>query len=170
MKLFVFDTWLELPENFCSDRVKWTELHDYSGNEQNIRFEITYYPHSNTLSVSKFRAKTPKFQSFPIYPNIKTIHMKPKYIQRKRSGNFVINDYQKSGQEMIAKVFTPSHLYSFVKSQIAPSYDIIYKEYGFSHKKTQCGKFTQSMALNAFDIRTSKKAIEENFADINKWA
>ena len=96
--------------------------------------------------------------------------MKPKYIQRKRSGNFVVNDYEKSNQELIAKVFTPSHLYSFVKSQISPFYDIIYKEYGFSHKKVKVEKFTQSQALNAFDIRTSKKAIAENFADLNKWA
>jgi hypothetical protein len=96
--------------------------------------------------------------------------MKPKYIQRKRSGNFVINDYEKSGQELIGKVFNPLHLYSFVKSQIWKDYDIIYKEYGFSHKKVKVEKFTQSQALNAFDIRTSKKAIAENFADINKWA
>ena len=95
--------------------------------------------------------------------------MKAKYIQRKRSGNFVINDFPIACQEMIEKVFSPSHLYSYVKSQISPFYDIIYKEYGFSHKKVSCGKFTQSMALNAFDIRTSKKAIAENFADINKW-
>jgi hypothetical protein len=95
--------------------------------------------------------------------------MKPKYIQQKRSGNFVVNDFEKSNQELIAKVFTPSHLYSYVKSQISPFHDIIYKEYSFSHKKVKCGKFSQSQALNAFDIRTSKKAIAENFADTNKW-
>jgi hypothetical protein len=170
MRILAFDTLLDLPENFCPNKVRWTELHDYSNGEQNVRFEITYYPDSNSLSVSRHRAKSPKFQSFTNHPNIKTIHMKPKYIQRKKSGNFVVNDYEKSNQELITRVFTPSHLYSFVKSQIWKDYDIIYKEYGFSHKKVKVEKFTQSMALNAFDIRTSKKAIAENFADLNKWA
>jgi len=171
MKSLAFDTVLDMSENFAPMDAE-IEFSDYSNGDNNVRFEITYYPieHGNILAISRHKAKTARFNTFTNFPNIKTIHMKPKYIQRKRSGNFVVNDFPIACQEMIEKVFTPSHLYSFVKSQIWKDYDIIYKEYSFSHKKVKVEKFTQSMALNAFDIRTSKKAIAENFADLNKWA
>ena len=85
-----------------------------------------------------------------------------RFLQRKRSGNYVINWYEHGAQELIGIAETPRELMSLVRS-LKSGTAVITAEYSRSHNYAWSNKFDERQALKAFNMSATKYDVAVNF-------
>lgn len=84
------------------------------------------------------------------------------YIQRKKSGNYILSAYNNPTWELIETANTPAELLDKAK-KLSNYNEIILSEYSKSQRKTKALFFNERDALYAFGIDKSKAAMEQYF-------
>lgn len=87
--------------------------------------------------------------------------MKIIYLQRKRTGILVINDYFNESQELKSICLNPKEL----KNELLATQNenIIIAEYRFSQNKTRCKNVSDKQILKKFGIKQTKENLKEFF-------
>lgn len=87
--------------------------------------------------------------------------MKTIYLQKKRSGNIVINDYLNECQELKAICLNPLEL----KKELlkTPNERIIIAEYRLSQNKTRCVFVSDKQILKIFGIKQTQENLKQFF-------
>lgn len=85
-----------------------------------------------------------------------------RFLQRKRSGNYVINWYEHGSQELIGIAETPRELLKLVRA-LKPGTPVITAEYSRSHNYAWSNRFDMRQALKSFGMSATKYDVVVNF-------
>ena len=88
------------------------------------------------------------------------------FLNRKKSGNYIVSIYQRPEWETISICNSPLDLYRAIAN--LPKYSkIIKSEYSKSQLTTIAGMYTTLDCLKAFGIPATKKEVQNHFSELN---